>query len=251
MVGLQQLVDEVIAEENKEREHPHWHVSSLGSCLTGQYLERLGKKPDKPYDARTLRVFHVGNVFEDWLLNTLERKLDGSMERQKELIDKDLDIMGHPDAIVEHETGEKEIIEVKTIHSRGFHWMAKEGRSGYDHHRLQLWLYLYMTGIEKGRIVYLSKDDLCINEYPVYITDEKAKSEARKNLAILKQAWKDQKPPTPILDPKDWKYVYCNYHLQCLEVHGVKFYEKKVGYGRNVSYQKVPLNTMKEEYARQ
>jgi hypothetical protein len=245
LLGFQNLVDEAIAASQEERERKgerkSWYVSRIGSCPCGQYLERLGKEPDQPFTKRLLRVFNVGSVFEDWILDLIEAKLPegATMLRQESLQDEKLSLRGRPDAVVNYTLTSKtdsdqvidmdEIWETKTIHSRGFWHMAREGRAGYDHHRMQLWLYLYMKQIERGRLIYISKDDLCINEYGVFLGDEKLKAQALGVLATLNKAWETKTPPEPVLDPLDFRYQYCPYHLQCLELAGETHYKKKTG----------------------
>lgn len=94
--------------------------------------------------------------------------------------------------------------------------MAREKKNGYDHHRIQLWCYLYMTGIEKGNLVYMSKDDLAINEYPVFLNDMKLRDETMKILDSLNEAWLTKTPPEPAA-ADSWQAKYCGFHKQCLE----------------------------------
>lgn len=69
---------------------------------------------------------------------------------------------------------EEQIIEIKSINSLSF-WAHKNRTEtgafiGYDHHKLQLLSYMIATGIPRGSLIYISKDDLCIQEVPVFRT---------------------------------------------------------------------------------
>ena len=63
------------------------------------------------------------------------------------------------------------ILEVKSINSLAF-WGHKNRNEddqfiGYDHHRLQLLAYMLAKKLDKGHLLYVSKDDLCLQQVPV------------------------------------------------------------------------------------
>lgn len=72
------------------------------------------------------------------------------------------------------------ITEMKTVNSMAF-WAHKNQDpetgffGGYPHHKLQLWTYLKGKNHEKGRLFYMSKDDLTLMETPVLLGDKKLK----------------------------------------------------------------------------
>jgi len=192
-------------------------------CLGGAYFERLGVLPDYNNDARTLRIFDVGNIFEEWLLDVAEPSLekDTRMERQEDLVDEELDLTGHPDATIYKGKDLLDTWEIKTMHSRGFWHMDNEGQKGKPHHRLQLWSYLKMSGGAKGRLMYVSKDDLATRQYEVLADDKDLESEFSRAIGELNGAWKTKKPPAIIRDHTDWRTGYCRWHSHCLESVGL------------------------------
>lgn len=71
--------------------------------------------------------------------------------------------------------GLREIIaEIKSINSMSFWAHKKRDRDGmfkgYDHHKLQLFTYLTADDMVEGRLFYVSKDDLTLEEVPVFRT---------------------------------------------------------------------------------
>ncbi len=223
--SIQEFIDEEIKEKNtlrEKREQTTWHASSLGSCLCGQYLSRLGVKSDKPYDKRTLRVFDMGNKIEDWLINLITKQKGYNFEKQGRIFDEKLNFSGYYDLKIKKDN-EEEIIEIKSKHSRAFWYMEKKGEGAQFQHQMQLWSYLWFTGIERGRIVYISKDDQCILEYPIFKNNENLKEIILNQLDILNEAWEKKIPPLPA--PKDsWQAKYCLFHKQCLNQE--KYLEK-------------------------
>jgi hypothetical protein len=219
-MNIQQLINNAVNVKREKKEITSWHISKIGSCMRGIYLERLGKKPDKPFDDRILRVFSVGHQMEDWLCDLIKDSPGiKKTETQLRVEDEKLGVSGYADLFIEYEDGKKRLYEIKTKHSKAFWWMDKKGEDAQLQHQYQLWMYLYLLNIEKGSIVYLSKDDLCVLEFPVFRDNEKLKKEVFEILDLLNKAWKLKDPSIlPLPDKDDWRAKFCNYHKQCVKL---------------------------------
>jgi hypothetical protein len=218
-MDIQNLINTAIKEENDarpEKEQRHWYISRLGQCPTGQYLERLGREPDAPFDDRTLRVFKCGTIFEDFVTKLVAQTIDGESSTQFHVENQALDISGYVDLVLNYSNGLTVPYEIKSKHSKAFWYMLKEGRA-QRHHEIQLWWYLKLMNLPLGMIVYVSKDDLAIKEYPVQLDDLELAEEAQSQLQALNEAWSTKQVPEPLPDPKDWRNKYCSWHLQCVE----------------------------------
>lgn len=215
-IPFQQMISEACKSDRKDYQQTSWHASSLGNCLRGQYYQRLGVEPDKEIDERTLRVFQCGNMFEDWVVDLVKGKFD-SVETQVRVEDKNLDVSGYADIVIGHNGGKK-VYEIKSKHSKAFWWMQKSGNP-MRQHEYQVWLYLKLLGISEGAIVYLSKDDLAILEYPVSVNDKELEGEVMERINLLNKAWKEKNPLIlPLPADKSWQANYCNYHSHCLGI---------------------------------
>lgn len=210
-MNIQQLIDEKIQKERKEWTPTSWNPSSIGGCLCGAYLRRKGEKPTKRLDERKLRVFEAGKIFEKFVVDLLP-----THEEQVRIEDKKLDVTGYADVVIEDE-----VIEIKSQNSKAF-WYYTKRKEPQEHHLMQLWLYMHELKKPKGRLVYVSKDDLAIQEYPLFynIESEIAKKTLER-IAILNEAWKTGVPPKPAEDGT-WQAKYCDFHDKCLELHGIK-----------------------------
>ena len=93
--------------------------------------------------------------------------------------------------------------------------MEKKGDANQNH-RMQLWIYLYELGIKEGSIFYISKDDMSISEYPVFLNDKKLEKEVFNELKILNNCWKKKILP-PLAPAGSWQAKYCRWHKKCLE----------------------------------
>lgn len=213
---IQDLINnEVKPKETKTNGQTHWHPSALGSCLTGVYLGRKGEKPDKDFDDRTLRVFSVGKMFENWLVD-LVKKSGIKSETQVRIDWPEYDVGGYADLVVSVDDS-KIVYEVKSKHSKAFWYMNDKNEGANIQHKMQLWTYLKVLNIPEGRLIYLSKDDLAILEYIILLNDSYLEKKVTNELKILNQAWKEQLPPPVQFPVDDWRAKYCRYHSKCIK----------------------------------
>ena len=214
---IQDIIDSAVIKE--DRKVTSWQASKIGGCLSGVYLERLGVPRLEQIDARLRRVFQCGNLFEEYVVTQIEKANIAKVETQLRVEDAVLDVTGYADIKLEYLDGSIEIAEVKSQNSRAFWYMIgdpKKGRApqgAYEHHKMQVLIYMHILGIERGRLVYVSKDDLCIQEYEVTIQDE-VLQKALANIATLNNAWKTGVMPAPA-EPGTFQAKYCGWHDYC------------------------------------
>ena len=204
---IQELINEAVKREEKDKEQTSWHASSLGGCLTGDYLVRKGIAK-KEFDDRTLRVFGAGRMFEDWLIGLIAKKTK-KFKKQVRVEWKEMNLTGYADLVINGL-----VYEIKTIHSFGLKHLEKNGAK--DQHKMQLWCYLKGLKKKEGRIIYLEKNSLIVKEYPLFI-DDPIEKKVVEELKKLNRAWDEQLPPPPVRDPEDWRYRYCSLHGICLK----------------------------------
>lgn len=172
--SAQQIVDSAPFEQwEKER----WYASDIGKCPRGVYLARKGEKPTNPPDARSRRIMKMGKKVEDVIVEDYERALHPFIEAgtikeirtQQYLIDEKREISGKPDIfIVRNDDMPHLLIEVKSVSSKAFWWMAKQEDPIKPEHRGQNhWYYTRLIEEFKNiemRVLYVSRDDLTIKE---------------------------------------------------------------------------------------
>jgi len=109
---------------------------------------------------------------------------------------------------------EKIIIEAKSINSMAF-WSHKNRDKddhflGYDHHKLQTYAYLMgRPDAHHANIFYISKDDLCLQELPVYRTvvlSEAFLNDTRMITHYIKENITPPREPDILFNPKKRKY---------------------------------------------
>jgi len=206
---IQKKLDDSLAKIQEERKNRtssgKISPSQMGYCFRRQHWHRKGEPVTNPPDARLLRVFKCGNLFEDFVSVYLSKDIERQVLVETE------DIKGYADFVLPDEA-----IDIKSQNSKAF-WWAK--RDGYDitvekrPNILQVMTYAYLLDKSKGKLVFISKDDLCIEEYGFHI--DKWKPEIEKELKTLRKYWiEDTLPPAQprcFFNKKLNKFKECDY----------------------------------------
>ena len=234
---LQKVVQEKLVADNTIKDSSEYyenkqgeiHVSSLYRCLRGVYYEMMGEKPTGEIEPRVLGVFKAGNLFEEFIIDSLGDKVQ---DRQTEYRYKykSLTLVGRDDGTFLDDKNERRVLEVKSQHSDSFWYMLKEGMGVQWQHQIQLQTYLWLRrelfkDNVDGYYAYISKDDCTINGVAVKYNENIIKDIVLPILDLLNEAYEKQDPSMlPLPDPiifdkgkykKNWLCTYCNWHGLC------------------------------------
>lgn len=191
-------------EERPLTKRAHMWASELGKSPVDIWLKLNGTPLTNPPNARSLRKFEAGNVFE-WIVSLVLKRAGILKESQKWMshqypglvevtgkadfiaggrAKKDdaveaIGELGLPNVFIKGGTQileyleslgdlEEMPLEVKSVSSFMFESLEKNN-SASKIHRLQLTHYLKAMGYSKGRIVYICRDDLRMMEFVVYL----------------------------------------------------------------------------------
>lgn len=211
-------------EEANEGDAKGFRASGLGSCKLKRHWKRLGKKGD-PIDDRGLRVFAVGHLFHEWL-QKMTRLKGISIFSEIELEYRDpktgkILLTGHlDDLLYVKELHALVLMDYKTVHSQKFHYLDRgEKDSHYEKQVISYMLMLiqkfpFLLGILRDlRILYVSKDDLCVREPAIIPSPEKVQS-VISEIEEINEAFDAGREPLPIPEMK-WECGYCTYASQC------------------------------------
>ena len=167
MDSIQELLDKALERKGDRKRSGKFSPSSLGKCYRAQYWNRKDEPQSNPVDERTQRVFKAGNLFHEFVQDVI---IDNNWGVQKEVLIETEDFKGYADLVLEDE-----VIDLKSQHSKAF-WYRKnmtwqELRPKLMCNILQVVWYAVELKKEKARLVFISKDDLCIQEYPLKTED--------------------------------------------------------------------------------
>lgn len=236
-LNIPEIVNAKLIEDNKNKDPEYYahregfmHVSSISRCLRGVVLEMLGAQKDAPTDPRKLGVFRAGNLFEEYIVNSLGDKVQ---DRQTEYVYnyKGITLTGRDDGTVLHD-GVRSVLEVKSVHSDSFWYREKEGTLVASHNQIQLQTYLWLRRIlfndpVDGIFAYVSKDDCTVACAPVKFNQRIIDEVVIPALDIVAEAYaKKDASQVPVPNSvvfsdskgqyqKNWMATYCEYHEQC------------------------------------
>lgn len=209
---IQQLINEALlakqAERSKRERSGKFSPSMFGRCYRAQIWDRKNEEVTNPPDERALRVFAVGNIFHDWIQSYLPK-------HDCEVLIETEDIKGYADIVFDDC-----VTDLKTMHSKGFWWMAK---SNYDMKKeklpniLQVCAYAWLLNKPKASLCFISKDDLCINEYPLDVKEWIPAVELE--LKALRYFWAEAKLPPALprcymqVDGTSKECGYCSFSI--------------------------------------
>lgn len=226
MPSLTQKLDQILIEEENKRKTRErsgkFSPSSFGYCIRKQVFNRANIPQSNAFEVRTLRVFKAGKLFHDFFQGLLT-------QYESEVKIENEDICGYADIVIKDE---KTVVDIKSMHSRGFWHLSKGGEIKTEkyHNILQLMTYVYLLGYDKGKLILTDKDTLCIQEYDFSL--QNWKDEVEKELSLIKSAWENyQKGTLPAPNPRvfgtDKKtgtpnecMKYCNFRDYCFQLQG-------------------------------
>lgn len=121
------------------------HVSSLYGCLRSLAHQAIGSPKTAVVDARKLGVFKAGNLFEDFVVDSLGGLI---LNRQTEYLYRigGLTITGRDDGLM-YQDGKFSILEAKSVHSNSFWHRQREGTLVAWNNQIQLQTYLWLRRI--------------------------------------------------------------------------------------------------------
>lgn len=242
-------------EEREERPvvaRNHMWASELGKSPIDVYLKMKGTVQTNPPNPRSLRKFEAGNIWE-WIVKLVLLRA-GVLQEQQTRVEHQypdlLQVTGKIDFIAggmpDFEKAKEEIealdmpevftrafenivasfkekypnglttkvLEVKSVSAFMYDAMERTGRASQIH-RLQCYHYLKSTGIERGDVVYICKDDCRMMEIPVYLGSE-VEDEYRGFIEkVSGYVQKGEQPPLekPIVWSEDLKKFATNFNV--------------------------------------
>lgn len=217
--SVQQTINDFLQKETEERKNKkaeYFYASSLGSCKRKQIWKRMNEPETNPADNRTLRIFSVGNIFHEWIQDLLE-KAGVLINKEQTIINEEYNYKGRYDALCEKD-GKKLLYDIKSQSSRSFHYLKEKGGGIDEAKKMQVVSYAVMGNlpVEECRILFVSKDDLCVMEFSVAVKDFKQK--VIDELVELNKFFKNKEIPAelPLENGKaSWQCGYCNYRDKC------------------------------------
>jgi hypothetical protein len=185
----------------------YWSASSSGDCLRKQQFTYLGF-PRQRNDADAQNIFENGDFLH---LRYQVAGLLGGWLQDVEVPLASGDARGTADGILTW----KEVLELKSINSRGFESVLEFGPKKL--HKYQATAYMMMSGLSRTRFVYENKDRNTNAEFVFDLSEDYA-AQVRAQWAEGNQLNTDQQLAERLHDCKQERgttWRYCPYNKIC------------------------------------
>lgn len=219
-------------EQRELKERDHLWASELGKSNIDIWLKLHATPLTNPPNARSLRKFEAGNVFE-WIVSLILKRAGILKEAQRwssyqypnmlkvtgkaDFIaggkpdittwEKEMESLNLPNVFLRagerilkyftenYPNGLEEMpLEIKSVSSFMFEALEKN-KSSSKNHRLQVYHYLKAENRPKANIVYICRDDLRMMEFPVFINSYVEEEYKNVISEISKYYLSNERPP--------------------------------------------------------
>lgn len=157
MIDFEKFIDQFLKRERRPKEIGRYYPSEAGMCLRQVWYSY---KTPKETEKDLLRVFHVGNLVHDFVVEVFKSEKNPDVELLGEEVpfkikNNDFTVSGRIDDLVLLKDEDKKVlVEVKSC--RSLNGMDEPKNA----HKMQLQLYMHATGIHNGVVLYVEKNTL-------------------------------------------------------------------------------------------
>ena len=237
-----QALNEYIRSTAKPRKPDGmWHPSGLYGCDRKTIYEVRGTAPTDDRDDRSYRILEVGQIMHDFIQGALKHSNTYVAQAWDEVkvSAPDIKLVGSVDMLVQHHDKSYEVLEFKTINSYAFKYKELPKEEHVGQVRAYLHALRYYGGIVNegtpqehaieplgsdlttARIIYVSKDDMMMEEYPISWTAE-GDADLISRISRL-QSHQDAGTLPERLQPevkkgklqRNWLCGYCQFQTKC------------------------------------
>jgi CRISPR-associated exonuclease Cas4 len=214
MIDFNKLIDRYLYREFKPKSIGRYYPSEIGNCIRKVWLSY---KHPRETEADLVRIFEVGNILHNFIVEVLKSEKNPEIELVKsefpfKINMNDFIISGKVDnLLLLKESGKMVLVEIK---STKFLDSFKEPS---PHHEMQLQLYMHYVKVYNGILLYVEKNTLQSRAFIVDYKKEIAK-EALERFRLLHKYLTENHIPDPEAKQKDkikWMCNYCEYKEKC------------------------------------
>lgn len=151
-------------------------ISKIGSCWRKTYMEMKGLYREE-YDENLLRIFSTGNIFHREIIKELIEKGNNGIH----IVAAEVGIPDHKylSGRIDVVISDGKILYICDIKSAG-KWTMDNLKDAPEecpeNYKNQILLYMFLTGIHNGILLFVGKDKGEIEEIKVEYDEEKAKN---------------------------------------------------------------------------
>lgn len=234
---------------NKKYDTFKFYPSSVGKCPRAIVYQMLGREKLPPMP-RLQSIFDNGTAFHNRMEDVFERtglmiapeltikkpelKISGRSDviihNKKEHVSSDTIIKLHRydyktkknNLVYEGPDNDVHIIELKSINDNGFNRLKTKPQ---QKHADQLLLYMYITGIRVGSVLYENKNNQMLKEYYIEYDERRVQNVILKDIKFCVDCATEGKIPKRFYEEHTFECRYCDYAHIC---RPKSFYSRKI-----------------------
>jgi hypothetical protein len=158
------LVEDVL--EQRAKKEPYFRPSMIGGCSRQNVLHYVGAPTNPSYGINPFlhKILDTGTALHEVIQGYLSEHPGVYLVKEVPVHHPELKIKGHSDGLlIDRKTGNRWVLEIKTTGASKF---AKISRPE-PHHQAQASTYARLLGVEWAVILYWSRDNGMMKEFPV------------------------------------------------------------------------------------
>ena len=198
----------------KESEDHEWspgryYPSQIGYCLRRQFYSYLeGEEPT----SEQLAIFATGRSIHEIVAESLRESGVIRVESVEKTVSVDINnevtLSGRVDILLAEVDGRKIIVEVKST--------SKVPSSPYEHHLMQIQVYLRALSLNEGVILYWDKRRGRLKAFSVTRDDDIFKRVAERALVLHESIKRGRPPPKEaFMEGRYWECDSCYHRFKC------------------------------------
>jgi len=217
------LIDQYLITKPEHKRSKGFHPSSIGYCsrrIAFAMQQYLPNKFPTAIDERKFKTGHaIEGMYDDWFdaMDAWEKKKPGTfngfklIEKNTFLSDKELDVKGELDKIIEV-NGIKYLTDIKSMKDSDY------GKSHipYEGHMKQVLIYCYIKGVPNGCLIYENKNTHDQYEFHFELTEE-VFNEIKSKIKYIEKCNKTNKLPKRECKKGSMDCNFCPYEETCWE----------------------------------
>ncbi|OGZ24759.1 MAG: hypothetical protein A2896_02685 [Candidatus Nealsonbacteria bacterium RIFCSPLOWO2_01_FULL_43_32] len=204
---LKELIDQFYLDRHRDREQYHFYITDAGKCGRAIFF-KFKNVPREQMEARILRLFDHGDYIQMQILNTLFSL--GIVRSSEVQIPPQALVSGRADAIITL-NNELYVVDFKSMNSMIFRKLQEPKEENVN----QIQLYLHYFKIEKGILLYMSKDTSELKDF-IISYNPKLVQGLLTGLEDLDKKIKADIIPERLADwPQNWQCQYCQFKDIC------------------------------------
>ena len=164
--GIEQMINSALVCKRKSDTHERHYI---GASLLGDQCDRkiwyYRYEPPAIKDGRVLRIFRIGDYFEDFVIEMLRDagvKVFNVDENGKQFGFVDGEVSGHCDGVVVGlpESDQPHVLEVKSMNNSTFNQLKKKGLKATNiKYYGQIQVYTLKLELQDGLFIAMNKDN--------------------------------------------------------------------------------------------